>query len=84
MTIHVVMSCDSVTTEAAKTYRISKDLKESKDENIINYVKYVKKHRVCITAASCFEINRKTILSLLDIVTNYLIVILQFNGVYFH
>lgn len=78
------MSCDAVTEEAAKTYRICNDLRESTDEKIIQYVKYVKHHRVYFTAANFFEINRRTILSMVNIITNYLIVILQLNGIYLH
>lgn len=77
------MSCDAVTVEAARTYSICKDLKLSKDEEIIKYVKYVKHHRVHFTAANFFEINRRTILSIVNVLTNYLIVILQLNGIYF-
>lgn len=84
LTLHLIMGCDAVTAEAAETYRICRDLTDSKNQYIIKYMKYVKHHRVCFTAANFFEINRGTILSIVGIVTNYLIVILQFNGIYIH
>lgn len=78
--LHVIMSCDAATAEAAKTYLICKELIESKNKEVINFIKYVKYHRVYFTAASFFEIIR--ILSMVDIITNYLIVIVQLNGIY--
>lgn len=77
------MSCDAVEAEASKTYDICKELKKSKNEEIIKYVTYVNDHPVFITASNFLEINRRTILSIIGIVTNYLIVILQFHGISF-
>lgn len=78
------MSCEAVTREAAKTLIICKDLQESKEEEIIKFLKYVKDHRVYFTAAHFFEINRKSLLSILNIMINYLIVILQLNRISLH
>lgn len=84
MIVHLIMSCDAATEEAAKTYLICKELRDSNDTHIIKYIKYVKHHRVYFTAANFFEINRRTILSMATIITNYLIVILQLNGINIH
>lgn len=83
-TFHVTMSCDAAAEEAEETFQICKELKESQDEEIMKFVKYVKHHRVIFTAANCFEINRRTIPSIINVLTNYLIVILQFNGISIH
>lgn len=75
------MACDAATTEAEKTYRLCLELKKSNDAEVISYVKYVKHHRIYYTAAKLFEINRRTILAIATVITNYLIVILQLNGI---
>lgn len=78
------MCCDAATAEAAKTQRICKDLKFTKDEDVLQLVEYVNDHRVVFTAADFLEINRRTLLSMAAVVTNYLIVVLQFNRIYFN
>lgn len=75
------MSCDAATAEAAKTHDICMDLADTGDEETMKFIQYVKDHRVYFTAANFFEINRKVILSIVNIVTNYLVVLLQFNRI---
>lgn len=78
---HIILSCDAATSAAARTYIACKELKESEDEDVINYITFVKYHRVYFTAHNFFEINRKTYLTIANLVVNYIIVLLQFNGI---
>lgn len=76
------MSCDVATKQAAKTRGICKDLKFSTNKDVINFIQYVKDHRVSFTAAGFFTINRKIILTIAGIVVNYLVITMQFHGLY--
>lgn len=75
------MCCDAAIKEAEKTNEICKTLKETEDDGIQKLIKFVKHHRVFFTAIECFELNRSTIPAMINVLTNYLIVIMQFNGI---
>lgn len=82
--MHVIMSCDAASVEASKTQAICKELKQFENDEIKKFITFVEDHKIVFTAADLFEINRRTILSALSIMTNYLIIILQFNGIQLH
>lgn len=82
--LHMILNCDAATEEAARTYSICSALGKYNDKDVQMFIKYIKHHKVYFTAASFFEIKRNTILSMVNIVTTYYIVILQLHGIYIH
>lgn len=66
------MSCDAASGELQGMFPIWYTRKEAK-----KFVLQPKYHRAIFTAATCFHINRRTFFSIINVLTNYLIVILQ-------
>ena len=85
----LVMCGTSVTTESSKTaflcYKLQEHFPPKSDERleILILAKQVQANDVKITAADFFEINRRTLCGILATTTTYVIVVLQFKGIFF-
>ncbi|KAJ3658278.1 hypothetical protein Zmor_010028 [Zophobas morio] len=86
--ILVMMNGSTVTTESSKTaflcYKLQEHFPPKSDERleILILAKQVRANNVKITAADFFEINRNTLCGILATTTTYVIVVLQFNGIF--
>lgn len=85
------LCCDSVVREAQKVTKHCYQIQEEIDsgtkydseslKKLTRLIQFMEHCDVKFTAVNYFNINRGTILQVINIVTTYLIVIMQFNGI---
>lgn len=81
--MYLIMKCDDINTEVDKILATCQDMRDSNDEEISEFIEYISNHRIVITAADLFEINRKTFLTIFGIASYFLAAILQFYKISF-
>lgn len=85
------LCCDRVLRESQKVTKYCYQIQEEIDsgtkhdmdslKKLCRLIRFMEQCDVKFTAVNFFTINRGTILGIINIVTTYLIVIMQFNGI---
>ncbi|KAJ8919612.1 hypothetical protein NQ315_002234 [Exocentrus adspersus] len=88
--IYIILCCDYASSQGAKIVRLSYKLEEnfvpSSDcrLELLRLANFAQIYRPKFLAANFFVIERSTILGIISIATTYLIVVIQFNGMFIY
>lgn len=78
----MIISCDKVTAEAKRIVNVCNEVETNMDysakDEVVKLLMIVKAKEPCYTAAGYFILNRSTLFALLNVVTTYFIILLQF------
>lgn len=78
-----IFSCDSVVNEANRIIKVYFETERNMDyEELFSFLILVKIKKPCFSAVDFFDLNRKSLFSLLSVTTTYFIILVQFHQQY--